>query len=456
MERKMIESLLEEIKNLVSLERDAAILKYIENNVLAPNFKAISWKENDVEIILQVSVDYFSIGEPDSPIRVPMTPITAQRIADKLDYSLPTTKIVDLIWKNADVKLAPIALKPSPAMISTQYFLNHNEKIEKQRNNRFGLISGHKKDVIISKRLDTRPTQVAIYGWHQLNGKIIQPLSLIHENTYADYSHGVRFISNNITINGTLYKIEDVLSSGNANLISYEGKIKSFKIPLVDLKGKELIFMDTLENNSSTNSNDSIEFSPTPEPIPPWLDNSLSLGERCVILAKKEMADNVHEIPDGSNTSERIREYFKPAYRKATGKVLGITAGNWCAAFACFCARECSLPGETIPHGYYVSGFELEEVAKENGSWRDIELVKTGGYEPKTGDICVINRDDPRVRGDNWLRHVVRVISYDTITKNFDTIGGNEGNRIRITKRNIDDNQPSGMNRNILGFISYK
>ena len=32
------------------------------------------------------------------------------------------------------------------------------------------LVSGHKKDVVISPRLTTNPEKLAIYGWHQLNG----------------------------------------------------------------------------------------------------------------------------------------------------------------------------------------------------------------------------------------------------------------------------------------------
>jgi hypothetical protein len=56
------------------------------------------------------------------------------------------------------------------------------------------LLAGHKKDLVLTRKLATRPNRVAIYGWHQLSGEPIQPVSTVHVAEYADYSHGVRLI----------------------------------------------------------------------------------------------------------------------------------------------------------------------------------------------------------------------------------------------------------------------
>ena len=47
-----------------------------------------------------------------------------------------------------------------------------------------------------------RPNRVAIYGWHTLDGKPIQPVYAGHVNWYVDYSHGIRLIYERIKVNG--------------------------------------------------------------------------------------------------------------------------------------------------------------------------------------------------------------------------------------------------------------
>ncbi|MFN4152463.1 MAG: hypothetical protein ACK4IX_16095, partial [Candidatus Sericytochromatia bacterium] len=90
------------------------------------------------------------------------------------------------------------------------------------------LVSGHKKDVVISNRLDEKPNRVAIYGWHKNDGKPIQSLSTVHEDTYADYSHGIRLISNKVNINGRDFDLKDVLKNTElSKILSDEGIIKN-------------------------------------------------------------------------------------------------------------------------------------------------------------------------------------------------------------------------------------
>jgi hypothetical protein len=73
---------------------------------------------------------------------------------------------------------------------------HHHLIVEGQRNGRRGLITGIKKDVVISDRVSrsAQPGRVAIYGWHKPDGKPIQPLYTGHINWWVDYSHGIRFV----------------------------------------------------------------------------------------------------------------------------------------------------------------------------------------------------------------------------------------------------------------------
>lgn len=153
-----------------------------------------------IRAVLYVTRDYFSIGTNEDWARVPLTPMTAQRIADELHCFLPTRKIVDDVYKAARVKLDPVPMYAYRDSTTTMY--QHHLIIEGQRRGKKGLIAGIKKDVVISGKVlrDARPNRVAIYGWHLLSGKPIQPLYTGHVNSYVDYSHGVRLISRSIKV----------------------------------------------------------------------------------------------------------------------------------------------------------------------------------------------------------------------------------------------------------------
>lgn len=177
-----------------------------------------------------VTPDYLAIGSSDDYVLVPMSPITAQAIADGTGTTLPTRKLVDLIYQQADITLRPRPQPPGPQMTSIADYARHDNTIREQRSHagaRPGdIIAGHKKDVVITPRLDQKPRSVAIYGWHQPEGNRIQSLSTVHENTYADYSHGVRLVSPTLMINGVPHATVDVLRHPEwSKLLSDEGAI---------------------------------------------------------------------------------------------------------------------------------------------------------------------------------------------------------------------------------------
>jgi hypothetical protein len=124
-----------------------------------------------------VTPDYLAIGSDSDYFRTPMTPLLAQRLCDRLGYSLPTRKMVNQIWTNAPVKLLPQTIAPSPEMTTVPVFSWHNFMVRTNRDaftnaQPLGtLVGGTKKDVIISitpvaissnhSRLFTRiPTQI--------------------------------------------------------------------------------------------------------------------------------------------------------------------------------------------------------------------------------------------------------------------------------------------------------
>lgn len=180
--------------------------------------------------VIYVTPEYMAVGSDADYFRMPMTPVLAQRIADATSTTLPTRKMVNAIWAAAPCKLSPSPIPPSPAMITVPVFWDHQLAVQAQRDakpNPLGdLVAGHKKDVIITPRLHdpANPDRVAIYGWHQSNGVPIQNIYLGHAETYADYSHGIRLVNNQMLLDGVAVMVQDVLtSSGMGILLNDEG-----------------------------------------------------------------------------------------------------------------------------------------------------------------------------------------------------------------------------------------
>jgi len=169
------------------------------------------------ELTFYVMPDYLSIGNNNDYFLMPMTPILAQKIMDQIKGILPTRKMVDLIWGASVVKLEPIPIAPSSAMTTMPVFDQHNNMVQYYRNNLLDinplgdLVSGHKKDVILSNRIAADLSKVVIYGWHYPHGTAIQPLYSSHVNWYADYSHGIRPVLSICQVNDTTMHISDIL-----------------------------------------------------------------------------------------------------------------------------------------------------------------------------------------------------------------------------------------------------
>ncbi len=224
------------IRNADEETRERSILRELRRGNI-PNFlrelahiqyNARTRSGRAVTVTLWVMKDYLAIGDDDDFVRVPMNPVTAQRVADSFGFSLPTARIVDEVYRAATLRLPPNPFKPSDAMVTVEEFLRHDRVIRLQLDNDTPdeLIAGHKKDVVLSNQLNDRPQKVAIYGWHQVGGLPIQPLSTVHGNWYADYSHGIRLISGMVLIDDRPLPLAEVLQDAElAPLVSYEGAL---------------------------------------------------------------------------------------------------------------------------------------------------------------------------------------------------------------------------------------
>ncbi|KUZ71623.1 N-acetylmuramoyl-L-alanine amidase family protein [Burkholderia ubonensis] len=198
-----------------------------------------------------VMPDFLAIGADSDYVLTPLDAISAQRAADAFDCLLPTAKMVSDIYHNAAVKLPAIPRdywRTNPRkQRSTAAYVEHDAAIKRQLAGlgepaqRAGLLrEGHKKNVVISPALYTSQRgKLAFYGFFQANGQPFQhgpgtlaTASFAHEPAYADYSHGVRLVHPEMTVDGQRMPTAEVLAHPVLHhLLSNEGPLSTARVP---------------------------------------------------------------------------------------------------------------------------------------------------------------------------------------------------------------------------------
>ncbi len=124
------------------------------------------------KVEMWVLPDYVAIGTNDDFVRMPMGPLAAQRIADSLDCTLPTTFLVDRIAEASEGHIDIFPFRPLGGRncqpIVFQDSTNAINALFKAHGYHFGqFISGLKKDIVITYKIQTLTDyerNVAIYG----------------------------------------------------------------------------------------------------------------------------------------------------------------------------------------------------------------------------------------------------------------------------------------------------
>jgi len=224
------------VKSVVGLpiaERESAILR----ELLSGNIPSASRVLTPVRLQCKDSLgtlrlgtvfamsDYLAVGVDGDSFRVPLSPNIAMQVTEAFGTVLLTTKLSDDVFAAATARLEPRPLTKDRESVET--FFEHHRIIEAQL---LGfpdqrLVAGTKKDIVFSNALrKQKPDRVAIYGWHTNIGQPIQGLYLGHKDSYVDYSHGVRFVSEQVVVDGRQMQISEALKSPELHtLFSNEG-----------------------------------------------------------------------------------------------------------------------------------------------------------------------------------------------------------------------------------------
>jgi len=282
-----------QVWNLSIIDREIAVVNEIlSGNV--PSFsrklKAITFNKtingNSYEMIFFTVCDYMAIGSDQDYFYIPMTPSTAQYLADSLNCTLPTKKMVDIIYNKAEFKLRPQPIPPSDSMTTVPVFWQHTDSIKQQfallgfDRSADNIVGGTKKDIIISNKIyspEINYERVVIYGWHLSVGNPIQPVYNGHIAMYADYSHGVRLISNIAFLNGDSVQVKDIVADTILwPLLSDEGMISQPWYPPSS-------FLTSLEDRSENAPLDFQLYQNYPNPFNPKTNIEYKLSENTAV-----------------------------------------------------------------------------------------------------------------------------------------------------------------------------
>jgi lysophospholipase L1-like esterase len=194
-----------------------------------------------------VMPDYLAVGANDDFVRMPMSPETAQLLAEKFNCVMPTKKIVDQIHVNAKqvpMKLYndivqrlgvpqeeayPMQRDPKTGqmvpgqngnlMMSNSFYQTQdeltNEALAKAGHKLGDIVSGIKKELVITES-QLNSGRLCFYGGLNPSGSFYQTGGVgPHEQTYADYSHGSRLISRYVEVDGKKMDMASLMADPN-------------------------------------------------------------------------------------------------------------------------------------------------------------------------------------------------------------------------------------------------
>lgn len=217
--------------------REQKITELLEQElipVFLRSLKPITVISGNHTLVYNVMPDYLCLGEDADFFHIPMTPRAAKQWMQKHDFWFPTKIMVNQIHSQSELKVRPFTFgslskeAQKLRMSDTRVYLEHSKKIQSVIGTNFGkLITGHKKDVVLSNGLINYPQNVAIYGWFETNGQPIQGLNFkSHSVGYVDYSHGLRMVSGVCQLDGVETTLQNIWNDPKLCLLLHDEPLR--------------------------------------------------------------------------------------------------------------------------------------------------------------------------------------------------------------------------------------
>lgn len=223
---------LETLRGMTEEQRDDAIFREVSRGNIPDFLRPENFYElavygtvngQDVEIRVQVAIDYLAVGTNDDYVRVPVSPLLAQRIADQFGYILPSEKVVRELDSESRATRQDIAFLAAPD--AAQLVIDpetHRQVFEKWNHKKYGAYEGRwmrsiefiqQIDMLADEQILQRhlrggiragQSKDMIYHPEAQRGSTVcifhpraQGVNYVsHPDTYWDYSHGARYLLN--------------------------------------------------------------------------------------------------------------------------------------------------------------------------------------------------------------------------------------------------------------------
>ena len=235
-------------------EREQAIL----DAVLARQHLPVQWcdvthEHNGHRVVLLVGSDALAIGEPDDYVRVNVSARTTQKICDVCRWCWPTTRLVNLICRQAEVRLVPqlqpsqradrVARGYSPDMSDTEAMLRHSRDVDSALGDRLPgvkrLIEPAGKHWVLCNVLAQKSGRAANYGWFSATAlyrgtdgqRLWQPLSTTHNLDHTDYSQTLRPVQMYCLVDGARRLVAEVASDPELWPLVSDEPLKLSRLP---------------------------------------------------------------------------------------------------------------------------------------------------------------------------------------------------------------------------------
>jgi hypothetical protein len=222
----------------------------------------VSLNDASPDVKVRVLPDYLCVGTDDNYRHLPLDQQSAQRVADAFTAILPTAKICHAIWRRTPWERAigaitlPTIRKRAGrnfAQDSTEAFDAHSLAIQDEMKRKGitpgQLVAGHKKDVVLAAKGKSMPEKISFHGFYigkypaepcydagnspgpSCNREMpttTHPEGLGH---FSDYSQGVRLVHPQMTIDGAMHLVSDVLKDQKLSTLIAEAMIDPPRVP---------------------------------------------------------------------------------------------------------------------------------------------------------------------------------------------------------------------------------
>lgn len=224
--------------------RERAFLEAVRGGYLRP----IVWSPVDCSRgehtgTIWVSEDAIAVGTEADFVRVCLSALGSQRIADELGAVLQTSRTSDLSYAQAAVKLMPQDMGPGSSA-ELEAMIAHSDAVERARAGRSGLVRDVGKDVILSPRLlndqGAYRGRLGNFSWYAdsapnrspAGAHVWQMVATAHSDKFVDDSMTLCVVRGDMIADGASWPTAEVYAHPTlSQLVSDEGPLPIVRYP---------------------------------------------------------------------------------------------------------------------------------------------------------------------------------------------------------------------------------